>query len=138
MNEKAANLYIPDFRAWESFYEKRAKRDQRVGIGFESESEPLNRQQQELLVVNSGRVNVCDQKLTEPKIVSVVSPTEQTVQQAANVMKKEGIKVKTKKCSGKKGYTGKRSKKAKSQKKSRGKKSTFSYRTLSDIFSKRR
>ena len=136
MSEKASNLYVPDYRAWENFYEQKAKRDQKVGFGFETESEALKQQQQEV-VVNTERA--CDLKQTEPKIISVVSPTEQTVLQAANVMKKAGAKAKTK-CSGKKKAKGTRSKKVKSQrkKKGQGKKSAFSYRTLGDIFSKRK
>ncbi|MEW8544957.1 MAG: hypothetical protein AB2693_15635 [Candidatus Thiodiazotropha sp.] len=135
MNEKASNLYIPDYRAWENFYEKRAKKEQTVGFGFETESEALKQQQQEIFV-NTERIKVCEQKQTEPKIINVVSPTEQTVQQATSAMKQTRLKVKPKKKA-----TGSRSKKTKNQqkkKKSQGKKSAFSYRTLKDIFSKRR
>ena len=142
MNEKADNLYIPDYRAWESFYEKRAKRDQKTGVGLQTESETLNQQQQ--IIVNPERAKVCEQSQTGPKIVSVVSPTEQTVQQAANVMKKASKKGKTKRSSkkgskGRSSFTkGRRSKNGERRQKSRGKRSSFSYRTLSDIFSKRK
>ena len=137
MSEKASNLYIPDYRAWENFYEKRAKRDQTVGFGFETESEALKQQQQEVLV-NAERVKLSEQKQTEPKIINVVSPTEQTVQQATSAMKQTRLKGKSKKTA-----TGTRSRKTKNQqqkkkKKSQGKKPAFSYRTLKDIFSKRK
>lgn len=136
-NEKASNLYIPDYRAWEYFYEKRAKKDQSVGFGFETEREALKHQQQDV-VLSAERAKVCDQGKTEPKIISVVSPVEQTVQQAESVMKKSRSNVKTK-CSSKKKSKAGRSKKVKKQKKGRGKKaSSFSYRTLGDIFSKRK
>ncbi|MEW8547245.1 MAG: hypothetical protein AB2693_27360 [Candidatus Thiodiazotropha sp.] len=140
MNEKADNLYIPDYRAWESFYEKRAKRDQRVGL--QTESETLNQQQQ--IIVNPERAQVCEQSQPGPKIVSVVSPTEQTVQQAANVMKKASKKGKSKRSSkkGSKGRgscsKGRRSKNGERRLNNRGKRSSFSYRTLGDIFSKRK
>ena len=61
MSEKASNLYVPNYRAWESFYEKRAKRDQKVGFGFETESEALKHQQQQEVVVHPERVKACDQ-----------------------------------------------------------------------------
>lgn len=138
MSEKASNLYVPDYRAWESFYEKRAKRDQKVGFGFETESEALKHQQQQEVVVHPERVKACDQGQTEPKIINIVSPTEQTVQQAASVMKKAGVKGKPRRCAKKKKSKGNRAKKANNQNKHRGKKSSFSYRTLGDIFSKRK
>lgn len=144
MSETAANLYIPDYRAWSDFYEKRVKRDHKVGFGFQPESEALREHHQQELLVKPERINVCQQKITEPKIVSVVSPTEQTVQQAESVMKKAGIKVKTKppcKKRAKKNSSRskrKRSEEAKSKNNRRQKRSAFSYSTLGDIFSKRK
>lgn len=134
----ASNLYIPDYQAWEKFYETKAQRNQRVSFGFETEKEALEHQQQDI-VVSADRANFCDQFQKEPQVTSVVSPTEQTVQQAESVMKKTARKVKNK-CSGKVKNKSARSKKSKkNQKKTHGKKkTTFSYRTLGDIFNKRK
>lgn len=136
MSEKASNLYVPDYQAWEKFFEKRAKREQSVGFGFETEKEAIKHQQQDI-VLSADRSKICEQAQSEPKIISVVSPTEQTVQQAESVMKKAGVRVKNK-CSSRKKVKHNPSKKTKTQKNKPGKKSkTFSYRTLADIFSKR-
>lgn len=135
MSEKASNLYVPDYQAWEKFFEKRAKKDQSVGFGFETEKEAIKHQQQDI-VFNVDRSRNCQKDQPEPKIISVVSPTEQTVQQAESVMKKAGVRVKNK-CSSKKKTKHNPSKKSKTQKKKQAKSSkTFSYRTLADIFSK--
>ena len=137
MSEKASNLYVPDYQAWEKFFEKRAKKERTVGLGFKTEEEAIKHQQQDV-VLSGDRSRICAQAHQEPKIVSVVSPTEQTVQQAESVMKKAGVRVKNK-CSSKKKARNNPSKKTKTQKKRQGKTSkTFSYRTLSDIFSKRK
>ena len=137
MSEKASNLYVPDYQAWEKFFEKRAKKERTVGLGFKTEEEAIKHQQQDV-VLSGDRSRICEQAHQEPKIVSVVSPTEQTVQQAESVMKKAGVRVKNK-CSSKKKARNNPSKKTKTQKKRQGKTSkTFSYRTLSDIFSKRK
>ena len=134
MSEKASNLYVPDYQAWEKFFEKRAKKERTVGLGFKTEEEAIKHQQQDV-VLSGDRSGICEQAHQEPKIVSVVSPTEQTVQQAESVMKKAGVRVKNK-CSSKKKARNNPSKKTKTQKKRQGKTSkTFSYRTLSDIFS---
>ncbi|MCG7889502.1 MAG: hypothetical protein N0E59_18485 [Candidatus Thiodiazotropha taylori] len=139
MTDKSANLYIPDYQAWENFYEKTAKRSNRVGFGLETESEAVKEQQQKSLVIDPQRVKHCEQNHNaEPKIINVISPTEQTVQQAANVMKKAGIKTK-RKCTGKKKSKDSRRKKAKNQKRNSKKRASgFNYRTLGDIFSKRK
>ena len=135
MSNKASNLYVPDYQAWEQFYDKRAKQ-QNVGVGFETERGALNHQQQEI-VVNTDRSNTCSEAQNHPKFISVVSPTEQTVQQAESVMKKAGRTVKKK--VSKKTKNKSRPKKTTTQKRPLGKKkTTFSYRTLSDIFSKRK
>lgn len=141
MSEKASNLYVPDYQAWEKFFENRAKKERTVGLGFKTEEEAIKHQQQDV-VLSGDRSRICEQAHQEPKIVSVVSPTEQTVQQtvqqAESVMKKAGVRVKNK-CSSKKKARNNPSKKTKTQKKRQGKTSkTFSYRTLSDIFSKRK
>lgn len=141
MTERAANIYIPDYQAWENFYENTAKKNSGVGFGLETESEAVRQQHQQNVILDRERVKICEQSSqTEPKIIKVVSPTEQTVQQAANVMKKAGIKGKAK-CSRKRNNNNKgtRGKKAKSNgKSSKKRKSSFSYRTLGDIFSKRK
>ena len=140
MSEKPSNLYIPDYQAWEKFYEAKATRkDQRVSFGFETEKEALKNQQQQDIVVSTDRTKFCDQIQKEPRVTSVVSPTEQTVQQAESVMKKAANKGKNK-CSSKKKSQSITSKKSKPQKKktSGKKKATFSYRTLGDIFNKRK
>ena len=137
MSEKASNLYVPDYQACEKFFEKRAKKERTVGLGFKTEEEAIKHQQQDV-VLSGDHSRICEQAHQEPKIVSVVSPTEQTVQQAESVMKKAGVRVKNK-CSSKKKARNNPSKKTKTQKKRQGKTSkTFSYRTLSDIFSKRK
>ena len=137
MSEKASNLNVPDYQAWEKFFEKRAKQERTVGLGFKTEEEAIKHQQQDV-VLSGDRSRICEQAHQEPKIVSIVSPTEQTVQQAESVMKKAGVRVKNK-CSSKKKARNNPSKKTKTQKKRQGKTSkTFSYRTLSDIFSKRK
>lgn len=144
MSAKTANLYIPDFRAWEDFYERKAaKRVAKVGFGIETESDAVKQQLQQQLVVQPERLQDCERSNNEPKIISVVSPTEQTVQQAASVMKKAGIKVKQNRKSSSKGQSLKtkssRAKKSqKKQQKRKEKRAAFSYRTLSDIFTKRR
>ncbi|MEW8544138.1 MAG: hypothetical protein AB2693_11445 [Candidatus Thiodiazotropha sp.] len=144
MSDKTANLYIPDFRAWEDFYERRAaKKDSKVGFSIETESDAVKQQFQQQLVVQPERLQDCERSANDPKIIKVVSPTEQTVQQAASVMKKAGIKVKQKRKSCAKGHNSNsknnRSKKApKKQQKRKDKRAAFSYRTLSDIFTKRR
>ena len=137
MSGEASNLYIPNYQAWEKYFEKRAKRDQSVGLGFKTEEEAIKHKQQDV-VLSADRNRICDQAHQEPKIVSVVSPTEQTVQQAESVMKKAGVKV-NKKGSTKKKVKSSSSKKSKTHKSRQVKSSkTFSYRTLADIFSKRK
>ena len=131
MSEKASHLYVPDYQAWENFYTKRASdQHQKVGFGFETEKEALKHQQEEG-VVSAERVKICDQGKAEPKIISVFSPTEQTLQQAESAMKKAGAKVKSKRSSsssckkrcsgGRKGKTS-RPKKAKLKRKGEGRK----------------
>ena len=142
MTEKATNLYIPDYQAWETFYGNKAKRDQKVGFGFQTESKALRQQTDVVVAGTAERVKDCEQSQAEPKIVNIVSPTEQTVQAAANVMKKAGIKLKKVKSRSSKQRSKRQntSKKAKCRKRAAraGRKATFSYRTLGDIFSKRK
>lgn len=142
-----SNLYVPDFQAWSDFYENKLKRDSKIGFGFETEKQALQNREHQHQVAHSQTKNLSNQSInTEPKIVTVVSPTEQTLQQAESVMKKSKTEININRSSGKKKDRGTSSKPKPSKQRNTIKKTSrvdrskksFSYRKLSDIFSRKK
>ena len=112
--EQSKQLYIPDFKLWNDYYEKK-----------------VNKQVHEntLQSVCSGQSS--DNSRVQLKLISSVA---ETTDQAESIMKTDGKKIKSKKS--KSSTKPKLGKKTKSRKQTAVKKPTFTYRKLKDIFSK--
>lgn len=119
--EQSKQLYVPDFKLWNDYYEKKKLNVQKVP---EQQSQSKS-----------------SDEVKENSVVKLkfVSPITQTIDQAESVMKtdrqKNGKKVKlTKKA--RKPKKSSQSKKVQGRKQTKRNSSTFSYRKLKDIFSK--
>ena len=147
-----SNMYTPDFQAWSEFYESRLDKNEKVGFGFKTEQEALNdREQLQQIAINQSERAPTYSKtgLSEPKIVNIISPTEQTLQQAESVMQKSRKKQKLRcghsKCKSKNNNSSNSRRHSvikpglSGSKKSRKKNSEkFNYRNLRDLISKKK
>jgi hypothetical protein len=144
-------VYIPDFQAWSEFYERRLKSNPKVRFGFQTEQEVLKDSEQLNQLVSSqqrvGKSACEDSDKSGQQIVNIVSPTEQTLQQAESVMKKARTNSKYKQNINSKAKRNRSSIKANRHSKSscaratskkKQKSDIFSHGKLRDIFSKRK
>lgn len=115
--EQTKQLYIPDFKLWNDYYEKK-----------------VNKQQtRENILEPSCSGQTSDKSKVQVKLVS---PIAQTTDQAESIMKTDGNKInKKKRIKNSKSKTKQKGKKANSRKPTGVKKTAFTYRKLKDIFS---
>ena len=122
-SDQARELYIPDFKLWNDYYEKKVK----------SHKGPEQSPQQ-----------ACSSQANESASavkLQFVSPVTETTNQAASIMKTGNSKLSKKSKSKKSGKAAKGTQGAKKVQKRKQKdsgKTSFSYRKLNDIFSKKR
>lgn len=111
--EHSKQLYVPDFKLWDSYYKAHKGPTQ-----------------------ESTHTCAAESKENRDFKVKLISPVSETVSQAESIMKthdsKAGKKLKSKTGKAKKKATAKKQ----NQKKKNNKNPAFSYRKLSDIFSK--
>lgn len=116
--EQTKQLYIPDFKLWNDYYEKRVNKQQT--------------QENILQPPCSGQTS--DKSKVQVKLVS---PIAQTTDQAESIMKTDGHKTNKKiRIKKSKSKTKQKGKTANSRKPTGVKKTVFTYRKLKDIFSK--
>lgn len=118
--EQKKQLYIPDFKLWNDYYQKR------VNVQNVSEQTPQG---------------ACSSENSAVKF-QFVSPVTETTNQAASIMKTDSHQnskqTTNKKQKSKTKNTKKSGKKVQKRKPKDTKKNTFSYRKLNDIFSKKK
>ncbi len=84
--ENAKNLYVPDFRAWSNFYEKKLKRNTKLDYSVVAdEGQTLD----SVTIPHRAFTPSDTAHKTDRDSVAYVSPTEQTLQQAVSVMKRK-------------------------------------------------
>ena len=114
--DQSRQLYIPDFKLWTDYYEKKVSGQKRI------EQNP-----------HSSNSSSDGSKVQ----VKLISPIAQTTDQAESIMKTDGKKIrKGRKNKKQKTKSSSKGKVSHSRKKASSSERAFSYRKLKDIFSK--
>jgi hypothetical protein len=132
-----SNIYVPDYNLWTKFFESRQTHEPKVGFQTKEDALKDIDQFQQLAGRQTEQVtSVEKQSENTPKIVKIITPTEQTFQQAKSDMKKKNNNTDSgKKSVIKKSYKIAKSRHQRSGQKKSKKRDIFNRDKLRDIFS---